>query len=119
MEAAEAGVTDYLVKPIDQDIFDQKLTPYCRPSESKIDASVYRCRNVMNSDVITIKPDATIKDAIALLLKHGISGLPVVDDQKRLLGLVTELNLLKSITQPDLKMEPVSRVMRHGDHDRR
>ncbi len=111
LEAAEAGVTEYLVKPIDQDTLKEKLAPYCQPSEVKINTSVYRCRNVMNSDVITIKPDATVDEAIALLLQHGISGLPVVDDQNRLLGVVTEFNLLQSITQPDLKSEPVSRVM--------
>jgi two-component system, chemotaxis family, chemotaxis protein CheY len=111
LEAAEAGVTDYLVKPIDQEVLKKKLAPHLRSSGVKINTSVYRCRNVMNSDVITIKPDATVDEAIALLLQHGISGLPVVDDQNRLLGVVTEFNLLQSITQPDLKSEPVSRVM--------
>lgn len=111
LEAAEAGVTDYLIKPIDHEVLKKKLAPHLRPTGVKINTSVYRCRNVMNSDVITIKPDATVDEAIALLLQHSISGLPVVDDQNRLLGVVTEFNLLQSVTQPDLKTEPVSRVM--------
>ncbi len=109
VEAAEAGVTGYLIKPIEQDTLQEKLGPYCQGV--KVNTSGYRCRNVMTSDVITIHADATVDEAIALLLEHGISGLPVVDDGNLLLGLITEFNLLESITNPDLKEQSVRKVM--------
>lgn len=109
LEAAEAGVTGYLVKPIDQKTLQEKLAPYCQGI--KVNTSGYRCHNVMTSDVITIHAEATVDEAIALLLEHGISGLPVVDDRNRLLGLVTEYNLIESITNPDLKEQSVRKVM--------
>lgn len=108
VQAAEAGVTDYLVKPVERSALEVKLARYCR---RKVNTSIYRCRNVMNTNVITIQADATVKEAIALLLKHNISGLPVVDDRKRLLGIVTEYNFIQSVTRPDLKSEPVRNVM--------
>ncbi len=108
IEAAEAGVTDYLVKPVDLDGLKGTLAKYC---QRKVNTAIYRCRNMMNSDVISINPDATIEDAIALLLQHNISGLPVVDDQNVLLGIVTEYSLMRSIRDPDLKAAPVKNVM--------
>ncbi len=108
MEAAEAGATDYLLKPVDLEVLKGKLARYC---QRKVNTSIYRCRNVMNSDVVTINADATVGDAIATLLRHNISGLPVVDDRYVLLGVVTEYSLMQSITDPDLKAAPVNSVM--------
>ena len=111
VEAAEAGVTDYLVKPIDQETLTEKLTRYCHGPKTQIRKSVFRCGNVMNSNAVSINPGASIGEAVALLLRHNISGLPVVDDEKRLLGIVTEYNLLDAITRPDLKVESVRNLM--------
>ncbi len=51
-------------------------------------------RDIMTKDVITIQPTGTIQDAIELLLAERISGLPVVDDRGRLVGIVTEFAML-------------------------
>ncbi len=110
-EAVSAGVTYYLIKPFDQDTLKEKLAEYCGNAGIEVDSTIYRCRQVMRSDVVTIKADASIGDAVALLLQHGISGLPVVDDQNQLLGIITEFSLIQSITKPELKIEPVSSVM--------
>jgi len=57
----------------------------------------------MNTDVITIAPDASIRDAARLLREHRISGLPVVDGVK-LVGIVTETDILKLLkTHPPSK----------------
>lgn len=45
------------------------------------------------SDPITLKIDATVGDALAIQKKHGIGGLPVVDEEGRLLGIVTHRDL--------------------------
>ena len=52
-----------------------------------------KVRDVMVQEVVTVPPSATLKDAAALLVKHGISGLPVVEGE-RLVGVLSERDLL-------------------------
>ncbi|OYT61713.1 histidine kinase [Methanosarcinales archaeon ex4484_138] len=49
---------------------------------------------VMNTEVITTTPDASIREVARLLREHGISGLPIVDGVE-LVGIVTETDILK------------------------
>lgn len=49
----------------------------------------------MTSDVVTVSPDDSFKDVITALAEHGISGAPVVDGEGRLIGVVTEADLLR------------------------
>jgi len=51
--------------------------------------------DIMTRRVISIAPDATVLDAVALMLKHHVSGLPVIDRTGILLGIVTEADLLR------------------------
>ncbi|GAA0265318.1 CBS domain-containing protein [Actinomadura nitritigenes] len=50
---------------------------------------------VMTSDVVTVSPDDSFKDVITALADHEISGAPVVDEGGRLIGVVTEADLLR------------------------
>ena len=49
---------------------------------------------LMTFGVISIRPDAPIEEAARLMLHHRISGLPVIDDNGKLVGMVTERDLL-------------------------
>jgi len=51
--------------------------------------------DVMTREVVTVTPHATVAEIVRLLLGHGISGVPVVDDQHRVVGLVSEGDLLR------------------------
>lgn len=53
-----------------------------------------RAADVMTTTVITISPDATVHELATLLSQHGISGMPVVDADKQLIGIVSEGDLL-------------------------
>lgn len=53
-----------------------------------------KAKDIMTKEVITVKPDTTIGDVARLLVKHQISGVPVVDDKGRLKGIVTENDLI-------------------------
>lgn len=55
---------------------------------------------VMSRNVITVKKDCSLADAAHLLVTHRISGLPVVDDDNRLVGVVTEADLLRAMGLP-------------------
>jgi CBS domain-containing protein len=47
-----------------------------------------RAKDAMTSPAITVTPGTHCKDAAALLVRHRISALPVVDGSGRLVGLV-------------------------------
>jgi CBS domain-containing protein len=49
-----------------------------------------KVRDIMRTDVITVGPDATVKELAGLLSEHKISGVPVVDADGSLLGIVSE-----------------------------
>ncbi|HUF94677.1 MAG TPA: CBS domain-containing protein [Acidimicrobiia bacterium] len=51
-------------------------------------------RNLMTTDVATIEKAASLKDAARILIERNISGLPVVDEQGELVGIVTEGDVL-------------------------
>jgi CBS domain-containing protein len=54
-----------------------------------------KAKDVMTQHVITIAPDASILEALRLMLEHRISGLPVVDKNGTLAGIVTEGDFLR------------------------
>jgi CBS domain-containing protein len=47
-------------------------------------------KDIMTQTVITVKEDLILTDVIKLLLRWHISGIPVVDDDNNLLGIITE-----------------------------
>lgn len=53
-----------------------------------------KAMDVMVRDVVTVKPDDTVADAIKLLITHDVSALPVVDDDDRVVGVISEADLV-------------------------
>lgn len=53
-----------------------------------------KAKDIMTTDVITVKPSTTIEELSKKLMKHNISGLPVVNDTGDLIGIVTENDLI-------------------------
>ena len=72
---------------------------------------MYRARDVMRTDLITVRAEATFGDAIRTLLEHDISGAPVVDEQGRLVGIISELQLLEAVYTPEVKTHHVRHFM--------
>jgi CBS domain-containing protein len=54
-----------------------------------------KARDVMVSPVITTKPSASVKEVAHILLTHRISAVPVVDDAGKLVGIVSEGDLMR------------------------
>jgi CBS domain-containing protein len=54
-----------------------------------------RAHQLMTRKVISVAPDSTIVEAAKLMLKNHISGLPVVDDEGTLVGMVSEGDFLR------------------------
>jgi CBS domain-containing protein len=57
--------------------------------------SSMKAKDVMTEHVITVAPDASIVEALQLMLQNKISGLPVVDKGGNLVGIVTEGDFLR------------------------
>lgn len=56
--------------------------------------------SVMTTDVVTATPQLPLRDAAHLLVKHKISGLPVINQDRHVVGILTEADLLRSIGLP-------------------
>jgi acetoin utilization protein AcuB len=57
-----------------------------------------KVKKIMTKDPVTVQPDLTIEEAANLLRKKRISGAPVVDDQNRLVGIITKEDLFKVLS---------------------
>ncbi len=50
--------------------------------------------DIMTANIITVKKDVLLTEAIALLLRWHISALPVVDDENKMVGIISEIDLV-------------------------
>jgi CBS domain-containing protein len=64
-------------------------------------------RDVMSTQVVTVRPQARVKEAIQLLDDHRITAMPVVDDQGLLVGVVSEADLLRGALMPDRRTHEI------------
>ncbi|MBI4053721.1 MAG: CBS domain-containing protein [Candidatus Doudnabacteria bacterium] len=51
-------------------------------------------KEIMTTDVVTVRPETPLMTAVELLLKKDFNGLPVVDDSGKLVGIVTDEDLI-------------------------
>lgn len=70
-----------------------------------------KVRDLMTRDVVTVHPTTAIKDVARLLVERRISGMPVVDDRGRVLGVVSEGDLVvKEQGADSLERRPLARI---------
>jgi len=65
------------------------MSPNAEPPAEEL-----RVRSIMKAEVITVGEDVTVKELAQLFEKHGVSCAPVVDEQNRVIGMVTEGDLV-------------------------
>jgi len=53
-----------------------------------------RARDVMNKDIVSVKKDTPIHEAVNLMVENDISGLPVVKDDMTLTGVLSEKDVV-------------------------
>jgi len=53
-----------------------------------------RARDIMMTDVVYVQPETDILTAARLLLQNHFNGLPVVDDERRILGIICQSDIL-------------------------
>lgn len=73
----------------------------------------YSVADFMTRDPITIDPEAKLMEAERLLESHDFNCLPVVDDEERLIGVVSKLDLLRAfIFTARTMIPPYEEIMR-------
>jgi CBS domain-containing protein len=59
------------------------------------DASDLTAADVMTREVVTVRPNDSLRRAAQLMLERGISGLPVVEANGRVVGVISEADLIR------------------------
>ena len=72
---------------------------------------MFKAKDIMTTHVVAVDVDDTIDHAISLMVKHRISGLPVLDKQGRPVGVVSEFDLLELICDGQTIQAEVRRYM--------
>ncbi|WP_097015851.1 HPP family protein [Anaerocolumna aminovalerica] len=61
--------------------------------------------DIMNTKVLSIGPNASVEEAVKMFSQNKISGLPVVDDNNKLIGILTERDIV--VFSSDLHVIPL------------
>ncbi len=56
-----------------------------------------RVLELMHTHLVTVQPDDTLRDAVDKMDLYQVSGLPVVDDEGRLVGVITEHDIIREL----------------------
>ena len=54
-----------------------------------------QAKDIMTKDVVVVWPETSVKEALELMLANEVSGIPVVERDMKLVGVVTEKDLLR------------------------
>ena len=69
-----------------------------------------RIREIMSHPAVVVPPELSVKEAAAMLDAHGFTCMPVVTSDGRLVGVVSEAELLAGRFPPDPKVPLFDRV---------
>jgi CBS domain-containing protein len=56
---------------------------------------MFTAKDIMTTDVISVKPKTPIYDAIRTMVENNITGLPVINDDRTLAGIISEKDVLQ------------------------
>jgi predicted transcriptional regulator len=109
--ARKSGVSQSLIAKIEAGKIDptySKVRKIFGFLDSLREKQELKARDVMRQSIISVKPSASIQDAIAKMRKHNISQMPVISDNK-CTGIVSEAIILNSLL--DKKAKTVNEIM--------
>ena len=66
---------------------------------------ILTARELMTTSLLVFRPEQPILEAIESLIKHRVSGAPVVDEHEILIGALSELDCLRMLTTDDFYLE--------------
>ena len=74
----------------------------CQHTLNRITSSV-QAKDIMTEQVFSVKPDTPLKEVAGLMGNQGVSGLPVVDEHRRVVGIISERDFLFNMGDSDTK----------------
>jgi nucleotide-binding universal stress UspA family protein len=75
-----------------------------RPDDNE-GGGTMKVKELMTENVLAVGPEAPLKDVAAILAEYRISGLPVISEQRRVLGVVSEADILVKERGPEARHE--------------
>jgi len=70
-----------------------------RRMQQKVETSPIKVKDYMTTNLITFQPDQSVEDVIDSLIKNRISGGPVVNNNNELIGIISEGDCIKQISE--------------------
>ncbi len=67
----------------------KELLEHCDDKDAKI-------REIMKRGTISCRPNMTIDDAVRVLFRYGLRNLPVVDENRKLIGIISNIDIVRS-----------------------
>lgn len=92
----------------ERDLLFALPAPTTSPSSLELDylISKLKIRDLMTQPVVTIRADEPIEEAARLILENKIGGLPVVDEEQYVIGVITETDIFRTFVE----------TFGHGEH---
>ena len=56
-------------------------------------------KDLMSKDVLTVTPDTPLQNAATMMIEKKIGGMPVVDEERRVVGVITETDIFKALVE--------------------
>jgi len=130
LKAVHYGADGYVVKPFAPHVLAEKISVVMKGANEGTSAAIaleascdlpadddhladITAGDIMTTSVVTVTPQTTVFDAIHLLLDESISGMPVVHDNGRIAGMITEKDLLVADQMLAADRVDVSCIMAH------
>ncbi len=76
--------------------FKHIYTIACRKAFQRVVESI-KAKDIMTVNVVSVTPAASLEEVAQLMGKKGISGLPIVDEGKRVVGVISEKDFLRTM----------------------
>ncbi|GGH38669.1 inosine-5-monophosphate dehydrogenase [Mangrovimonas yunxiaonensis] len=93
--------------------------PRKKQQQEQAESAAIKVSDYMTKDLITFKPEQSIEEVIQMLIENKISGGPVVNDNNELVGIISEGDCLKQISESRYYNMPMeqsnveSRMVKH------
>jgi len=70
-----------------------------KQQQKEVESLPFKVKDFMTTDLITFKPEQKVISVVEMLIRHKISGGPVVNDNYELVGIISEGDCLKQISE--------------------